>query len=369
MKAAVLEEFKQPLVVREVPQPTPDPDSAIVKVEACGICRSDWHAWMGDWSWIGFSPTLPIIPGHEFCGVVEEVGKNINNFQSGDRVVVPFNNGDGICPLCQSGHQNLCLNLQVPGFTFDGGYAQYVNIPRARYNLVRLPESISFLEAASMGCRFMTSFHGIVHQAKVQPGEWVVVYGCGGIGLASVHIASAIGARVIAVSRTEEKLNKAEMLGADGVVSATKEDPVKAILEITKGGAHVAVDALGEAITCRNAIDSLRSRGRHLQIGLTTQKEKGEIALPIDLIVVKEIAVIGSMGMQASRYGEILAMIASGKLKSISLVTKTVSIEEVTNFILNPSHAPFVSAHVGTRDILGNVLNGTGKGTDYSFLI
>ena len=349
MKAAVLEEFRKPLIVKEVPQPTPDPDSAIVKVEACGICRSDWHAWMGDWSWIGFSPTLPIIPGHEFCGLVEEVGKNIDNFQSGDRVVIPFNNSDGICPLCQSGHQNLCLNLQVPGFTFDGGYAQYVNIPRARHNLVRLPESVSFTEAASMGCRFMTSFHGIVHQARVQPGEWVAVYGCGGIGLASVHIASAIGARVIAVSRTKEKLNKAEELGADVAIDATKEDPVKAILEITKGGAHVAVDALGEAVTCRNAIESLRSRGRHLQIGLTTQKEKGEIALPIDLIVIKEITLIGSLGMQASRYGEILAMIASGKLQPISLVTKTVSIEEVADILTSMSNYKTIGVNVINR--------------------
>ena len=349
MKAAVLQEFRKPLVVEEVPKPTPDPDSAVVKVEACGICRSDWHAWMGDWAWIGFSPTLPIIPGHEFCGLVEEVGKNIKNFQPGDRVVIPFNNGDGICPLCQSGHQNLCVNLQVPGFSFHGGYAQYVNIPRAKYNMVLLPESISFMEAASMGCRFMTSFHGIVHQAKVQPGEWVAVYGCGGIGLAAVHIASAIGARAIGVSRTEEKLNKAKELGADVVVNATKEDPVEAILELTKGGAHVTVDALGEAVTCRNAIKSLRSRGRHLQIGLTTQKEKGEIALPIDLIVVKEIAVIGSLGMQSSRYDEMLAMIASGKLKPNSLVTKTVSIEEVSDILAAMSNYKTIGVNVIDR--------------------
>ena len=349
MKAVVLEEFRKPLVIKEFPKPTPDPNGAVIKVEACGICRSDWHAWMGDWDWIGFSPTLPIIPGHEFCGVVEEVGHSIKCFQPGDRVVIPFNIGDGICPVCQSGHQNLCENLQVLGFTCDGGYAQYVKIPWAEYNMVPLPDSITFVEAASMGCRFMTSFHGIVDQAKVQPGEWVAVYGCGGIGLAAVHIASAIGARAIAVSRTDEKLNKAKELGADVVVNATKEDPVEAILELTKGGANVAVDALGEAVTCRNAIKSLRTRGRHLQIGLTTQKEKGEIALPIDLIVVKEIAVIGSLGMPASRYKDMLAMIVSGKLKPGSLVTETVAIEEVSDVLAGMSNYKTVGVNVINR--------------------
>jgi D-arabinose 1-dehydrogenase-like Zn-dependent alcohol dehydrogenase len=337
MKAAVLEEFEKPLVIKNVPEPICESDSAIVEVKACGICRSDWHAWRGDWGWIGFSPQLPRIMGHELCGVIVEVGKNVKGLQPGTRVVTPFNNCDGICPMCQSSLQNLCENLQVPGFSFDGGYGQYVSIPRADYNLIPLPESISFIDAASMGCRFMTSFHGLVDRAKVQPGEWIAVYGCGGIGLAAIHIASAIGARVIAITRSEEKLLKAQELGASFVVNAAKENPVEAVLEITKGGSHVAVDAVGEAVTCRNAIQSLKARGRLLQIGMTSQQEQGEIAIPIDLMIVKELSLLGSLGMPPIRYQAMISMVTDGKLKPGSLVTKTVDIEEASKIIVSMS--------------------------------
>jgi len=210
---------------------------------------------------------------------------------------------------------------------YSGGYGRLAHVPLADLNLVPLPESIPFVEAASMGCRFMTSFHGVVDQAQVQAGEWVAVHGCGGIGLAAVHIASALGANVVAVDINEEKLAMAKQLGAGHTVNATKDDAPAAVVQLTTGGAHVSIDALGEAVTCRNSIMSLRTRGRHLQIGLTTKREQGQVAFPVDLIVVRELRVIGTVGMQPQRYPAMLRMVESGKLRPGKLIGRTVPIE------------------------------------------
>jgi D-arabinose 1-dehydrogenase-like Zn-dependent alcohol dehydrogenase len=334
MKAAVLEQFQKPLVVRDVPDPKAGDRDAVVRVEANGICRSDWHAWMGDWEWIGLKPQLPRIIGHEFCGVIEEVGKEVSHFKKGDRVVVPFNHGCGNCEFCHAGHQNVCANLQLVGFHYDGGYGRLAKVPNADLNIVALPESVGFVDAASMGCRFMTSFHGVADQAKVTAGEWVAVHGCGGIGLAAINIAAALGAIVIAVDIDERKLNKAKEVGASYVVNAAREEnPAAAIQELTKGGAHVSVDALGVAKTMRNSVMSLRTRGRHLQIGLTTQAEKGEVSLPTDLIVAKELTFVGSLGMQPRRFSAMLKMVESGKLKPEKLVGNTVPIEKASDVL------------------------------------
>lgn len=339
MKAAVLEKLREPLVVRNMPDPQCLPNGAIVRVEANGICRSDWHAWQGDWSWFGLVLPLPHVLGHEFCGVVEEVGPEIRNFRKGDRVVVPFSQGDGTCEYCRNGHSNICATPLTPGFAYWGGYGRLVGVPFADMNLVALPGDIDFVEAASMGCRFMTSFHGVVDQAQVKPGEWVAVHGCGGIGLSAVHIAAAMGANVIGVDLDDVKLELARKVGATHVVNGKKTDAVQAIMDLTKGGAHVAVDALGVKATCRNAIMSLRKRGRHLQIGLTTQAEQGEVSMPIDRIVQMELQIIGSLGMQASHYPAMLQMVEARKLKPKGMVTQTVPLEkasgilaEMTNF-------------------------------------
>jgi D-arabinose 1-dehydrogenase-like Zn-dependent alcohol dehydrogenase len=323
MRAAVFEGTKKPLVVKEVPDPTCDATSAIIRVEANGICRSDWHAWSGDWTWMGLAATPGAVLGHEFCGVVQETGKDVRNFEKGDRVVVPFSQGDGTCEYCRNGQSNVCLTPLLPGFSYSGGFGRLVAVPFADLNLVALPDSIDFVEAASMGCRFMTSFHGVVDRAQVKPGEWVAVYGCGGIGLAAINIASAMGANVIGVDLDSAKLELAKGVGAAHVVNGKKTDPVAAVLDITKGGAHVSVDALGIATTCRNAIMSLRKQGRHLQIGLTTQAEKGEVPIPIDRMVMMELQVIASLGMQASHYPAMLQMVVAGKVSPKKMVTGT----------------------------------------------
>ncbi|HVB09359.1 MAG TPA: zinc-dependent alcohol dehydrogenase family protein [Bacillota bacterium] len=328
MIAAVMEALHQPLVVRQVPDPTPTPDGAVIRVAANGVCRSDWHAWVGD-----VRVGLPHVLGHEFTGVVEAVGPEVRTHRPGDRVIVPFSQGDGSCEMCRSGHENVCEHVHLVGFTSWGGYAEYVAVPRADANLVRLPEGVGFVEGASMGCRFMTSFHGLVDQAQLRAGEWVAVHGCGGIGLAAIHIATALGASVVAVDISPAALELARELGAVATVNARDGDAAKAVRELTGGGAHVSVDALGIAATCRASVSSLRTRGRHLQVGLATQDNQGQVALPISLIVTRELQLLGTFGMQASRYPEMMRMVSRGQLHPGQLVTGTIPLSGASDVL------------------------------------
>src|SRR5262249_43551727 len=180
-------------VVRDMPDPQCPPNGAIVRVEANGICRTDWHLWTGDWTWVGVALQPPWVLGHEFCGVIEEVGPEVTRWKKGDRVLVPFSQGEGTCEWCRSGHPNICDTPLVPGVAYWGGFGRLVGIPHADVNLVALPESVAFTDAASMGCRYMTSFHAVVDRAHVRAGEWVAVHGCGGVGLSAGQEAPAPG--------------------------------------------------------------------------------------------------------------------------------------------------------------------------------
>jgi D-arabinose 1-dehydrogenase-like Zn-dependent alcohol dehydrogenase len=320
MKAAVMTKFKSPLEVQELPDPKPGPNDALIKTQACGICRSDWHLWQGDWTWIGIQLNLPLVMGHELSGVVEEVGANVQNFKVDDRVTMPFHMGCGKCEYCYTGRSNLCFANGFVGVNFNGGYGQLVVVPTADVNLVHLPDQVDFLSASALGCRFMTSYHGIVDKAMVQPGESVAVFGAGGIGLSAIQIASALGARVIAVDVVDEKLEWAKREGADATINASNTDVPQAVKELTKGGADVSIDALGSSDTVIAAISSLRKGGRHLQIGLTTAADKGMISLPVDAMVMQEIQFIGSLGCATTSYPGLLSMVSTGKLAPKRLV-------------------------------------------------
>lgn len=324
MQAAVFEQFRQPLTIQNVPDPVAPDDGVVVQVKANGICRSDWHGWMGH----DADVRLPHVPGHEFAGVVAQVGKEVRRWKIGDRVTVPFAVGCGACPQCLSGNQQICDNYFQPGFTAWGSFAQYVALRYADPNLVRLPDEMDFVESASLGCRFITAFRAIVAQGRVAPGDWVVVHGCGGLGMAAIMIANALGANVIGVDIRDEALTFAKTIGARHVFNTHKENQlIDAIRDFTGGGAHVSLDTLGSIETCRNSILSLRKRGRHVQVGLMVA-DYTDAPVPMNLVIAKELEIVGSHGMQAHAYEPLLRMILSKQLNPRMLIQKTVTLEE-----------------------------------------
>jgi D-arabinose 1-dehydrogenase-like Zn-dependent alcohol dehydrogenase len=308
-----------------------DENAVIVKVKANGICRSDWHEWNGDWGWIGLTPSSwPIIPGHEGCGVIAEVGKNVKKWKVGDRVIPPVTFGCGTCPRCASQRHNMCETLRIIGYHFDGLYAEYLNSPDADVpgNLIRIPDSMDFVTAASLGCRFQTAYHGTISQGDLVPGDKVAVWGCGGVGLTAIMVASSMGAYVVAVDIFDEKLELAKKLGAHAVVNAKTTPAVQAVKDLTYGGATLSIDALGIAETVQNSILCLTNRGRHVQIGLSTRDEGGQVSVPIDLITALELQIRGSLTMPAMQYQQMMNHIANGVLDPGRLVTKKVALED-----------------------------------------
>ncbi len=344
MRAAVYEKFQQPLTIQNVPDPAPPEKGVVIAVQACGICRSDWHGWMGNDPDI----KLPHVPGHELAGVVEAVGSGVTKWQKGDRVTLPFVCGCGVCPQCISGNQQICDFQFQPGFTHWGAFAEYVAVDYADTNLVRLPDGIDFVTASSLGCRFITSFRAVVEQARVSPGQWVAVWGCGGVGLSAVMIAAALGAKVVAIDITNEKLDLARSLGTSAVInSAAIPDAADAVKEITGGGAHVSIDALGHPKVCFDSICALRKRGRHIQVGLMEAGHR-ETVVPMDLVIARELEILGSHGMQAHKYPEMFEMILSGKLQPEKLIGKTISLEESLEELVNMNN--FASTGVTVID-------------------
>ena len=331
MKAVLYDAFSAPPKLVNLAEPSPEAHGVVVKVMATGVCRSDWHGW------VGHDPDirLPHVPGHELAGIIEAVGRDVKNWKKGDRVTVPFVSGCGACPQCHSGNHQICDHQFQPGFTHWGSFAEYVSIHYADVNVVALPESIDFATAASLGCRFVTSVRAIVDQGKVTAGQWVAVHGCGGVGLSAIMIANALGAQVIAIDIADRKLELARSVGAAAPVNAAKvANVVEAVLEISKGGAHVSVDALGHATTCFNSISNLRKRGKHIQVGLMLA-ENSTPKIPMAKVIAHELEILGSHGMQAHRYGDMLAMIQSGKLSPQKLVGKTISLEQSIGALMN----------------------------------
>jgi len=334
MHAAVLEAYQEPLAIRDVERPSPDPDGVVAEVDACGVCRSDWHGWMGNWEWFDYKPPLGHVLGHEPSGTVVEVGEDVERIEEGDEVAIPFNFACGGCHECRVGFENLCENHLGLGFQegAPGAFAEEVPIPNADINAVELPDGVDQVDVAGMGCRFMTAYRGMAHRAEVNRGEYVVVHGLGGIGLSAVHIADALGGTVIGVDLTDEKLDLAKELGAVATVNATEvDDPAAEVRDITDGGAHVSLDALGIEETCQNAVESLRTRGRHVQIGLTTQEQHGYNPIPTDTVVMNEIEIYGSSGLPPAMYDEMFRMVEHGKLDPGLVVTDRISLDEVSD--------------------------------------
>jgi len=331
MRAAVLREYGEPLEIEEVAEPTLEPRGAVVEVEACGICRSDWHAWQGHGEWADDDVPRGQILGHEPAGRVVEVGERVERVAEGDRLVLPFNLGDGTCRLCRTGHGNVCTDGRALGFepAAPGAFAERVHLPWADHNAMALPEGVAARDAAALGCRFMTAYHALVHRTGFRPDDWVAVHGCGGVGLSAVHLADALGARVVAVDVRSSALDRAGALGADVVVDGRESDVVAEVEAVTDGGASVSIDALGRAETCRNSVDCLRRRGEHVQVGLTTDAECGEVSLPVDELVADERSVHGSRGMPPARYDELFGLVEAGAVDPGRLVGREASLSAV----------------------------------------
>jgi alcohol dehydrogenase len=324
MRAAVYDDFRRPLRVRQVPDPRPSDHGVVIAVRATGLCRSDWHGWMGHDPGI----RTPHVPGHELAGIVEAVGAKVEKWLPGDRVTLPFVCGCGQCIYCRQGDHQVCEKQFQPGFTHWGSFAGLVAMDFADTNLVRLPESIDFVVGASLGCRFATAFRAVVDQGRVCEGQWVAIHGCGGVGLSAVMIAASMGARVIGVDVDRGILELAGRLGAEVTINAARENDVPGrIRDATSHGAHLSLDALGDRRTCLNSIACLRKRGKHVQVGLMTGDDSAP-PIPMDAVTAGELEIAGSHGMQAYRYDRMLDMITDGRLRPEALIADTITLDE-----------------------------------------
>ncbi len=338
MKAIQFTEFEGDLSVLELPMPHLSDKGVVIKVEATGLCRSDWHGWMGHDSDI----SLPHVPGHELAGVISAVGSLVKKYSVGDRVTVPFVCGCGDCEFCLRGDAQVCPTQTQPGFTGFGSFAEYVAIENADFNLISIPSGVSFSVAAALGCRFATAYRGLVKRAKVTSGEKVIIYGCGGVGLSAVMISKALGATVYAVDINQSALEMAASLGAIPI-NSREVDPVAFIQNL--GGAHVAVDALGSEATAGQSVMSLRRRGRHVQLGLMLTPD-GLSAMPIGRVIAWELDLLGSHGMAARDYPEMLAMVVAGTLDPSILVTREVGLIEGTTALKEMGTSTSISAGI-----------------------
>lgn len=311
--------FREPAVVEDVREPEPGADGAVIEVRATGLCRSDWHAWMGH----DASVRLPHVPGHEFAGEVVEVGPQVRSIAPGDRVTAPFCCGCGRCEPCRLGHTQICERDYQPGFTGWGSFAERVHVPVADLNCVRLPDGVAFEAAAALGCRFMTAFAAV--EGRVRAGDWLAVHGCGGVGLSAVMLGRAMGARVIGIDVSEAALALARELGAEATLHAG--DVPEAVLELTGGGAHVSIDALGSAATAAASVRGLRRRGRHVQVGLLVGDER-EPPMPMADVIGRELEIAGVHGMAVRRYPALLRLVESGAVDPGRLIRRRIGLED-----------------------------------------
>jgi alcohol dehydrogenase len=385
VRALVFETFGGPLVVTDVPEPACPADGVVVRVLATGVCRSDWHGWQGHDDGI----RLPHVPGHELAGVVATVGPDVHRWAVGEVVTVPFVCACGECAACRAGEHQVCERQTQPGFTHWGSFAELVALDHADVNLVRVPDGMTPVTAASLGCRFATAYRALTVHGRIEAGQWVAVHGCGGVGLSAVMIAAASGARVVALDVSEAAREAALRAGAEVVVdpgavgvdvgalaatepgqvpsmtdrtraaasvpdrarvaasvpdpagvaasvpdrarvAASVPDPARVaalVVDVTGGGAHVSIDALGDPSTAVASVLGLRRRGRHIQVGLLLG-DHARTALPMDRVVGWELEIYGSHGMAAHEYPAMLARVASGELRPDALVGRTISLDE-----------------------------------------
>jgi alcohol dehydrogenase len=324
MRAAQLTEIRQPLELVDLPDPEVPDGGVVLRVLACGVCRSDWHVWSG-----GDAVAMPHIPGHEYCGEVIAVGAGVKRWSVGDRVIAPFILACGQCSDCAAGKQTICADQALPGFTMAGAFAEKIAVPFADANLTELPDSVDPALAAALGCRVTTAWHALTGRAALRPGEWLAVFGGGGVGTAALLLGKALGARVVVVDVVEEKLAFATQLGADAVVNASQGDAAEMVRAATGGGADLALEALGITATTINAMKSLKKLGRMVQVGMPAGQET-TMPIPMDVVYSGQLAIYGTRGMPAWRYPSLLSMIESGAVDLSPLIARRIPLSKAT---------------------------------------
>jgi len=318
MRAAVVRDFNTDLSLEEIPDPACPDTGVVLEVAACGVCRSDYHGWVGGHPKVTNGSVL----GHEYCGTVVAAGPKAKH-KVGARLIAPFILGCGSCPACQTGASNTCESAVVPGFGAPGAYAQFVAVP-FDHNLVYLPDSMSPALAAGLGCRVTTAWHALTDRANVRAGEWVAVHGTGGIGLSVLLLAKMLGARVIVVDVVAEKLTHALNLGADAAVNATTQDVPEVIRDITDGGAHVSVEALGIEATTNASVECLATLGRHVHVGMPAGD--GMMQLNMRAVYSKQLSFFGTRGMPTWKYPSLLGMIERGDVDLSPMLDRQIAL-------------------------------------------
>lgn len=307
MKAAILHEFKAPLRIEEIARPAPGTGEVLLKVEACGVCHSDLHVADGDWQQLKPITKIPLILGHEIAGMVAEIGPNVKELKTGDRVGVPWVYWScGECEFCKEGNENLCVRQKITGVTVDGGYAEFVKAPAS--HALKIPDNVSFLEAAPLFCAGVTVYRAL-KQAKIAAGQRVAVFGVGGLGHLAVQLARAGGAEITAIDVAEEKLNLASALGAGHTLNAAATDVVKELRG--KGGVHVAIVTSAARAAYDMAFYCLRPTGTLLVVGLPAEN----VGFPPILMAAGEVNIKASAVGTRQDLREVLALAAAGKVR------------------------------------------------------
>lgn len=320
MKAAVVNQFKQKLEVKNVDIPTPGHGEVLIKMEACGVCHTDLHAAHGDWP---VKPKLPVIPGHEGVGLVDKVGDGVTSLKIGDRVGIPWLfKACGECEYCLAGQETLCMDQLNGGYSADGAFAEYCVAP-ADY-VARIPDGVDPIEIAPILCAGVTTYKALkVSGAK--PGDWVAIYGIGGLGHVALQYAVAMGFKVIAVDIHDEKLELAKDLGADFTVNGMKNDPVEAIKEKTGNGVQASISVAVTKVAFEQAYHSVKRGGSVVLVGLPNDS----IPVPIFDTVLNGVSVKGSIVGTRKDMQEALQFAADGKVKAIVATGKLDDINEI----------------------------------------
>jgi len=321
MKAARIVNVNEPLQVQDVQTPKPKDSQILVKVQSVGVCHSDVHVWEGYYEGISGQQLkttdrgvkYPLTPGHEIAGIVDSLGEQVEGFSKYEKVLVYPWVGEGMCPACKIGQENLCDKPRSLGIYSDGGYAEYVLVPNYKY-LVKIGDDMDTDTSAPLACAGLTSY-GAIKNANLKPDENVVIVGTGGLGLMAIQLAKAVtGARIIAMDIDDKKLEVAKKEGADIIVNSKKEDPVKAIMELTgKLGADAVIDFVNATKTVETDMQFLRRRAKLLLVGLFG----GELKLSLVTMPTRAYKIIGSYTGSLEDMVELVSLAKRGVIKQV----------------------------------------------------